>query len=62
MSENRTTIENMLKSLSEKISGMCKMDKQCWKVLDDVEDNVKAMLANVDKITAEQVKLQCWFG
>lgn len=53
--EYRNKMGLMLKSLSEKISGTSQTEKQCWKVFDDVEDKVKLTLAELDRVTSEQV-------
>ena len=47
----------MLKTLSDKVTKMCKLEKETWLLLDDVKDKVKEMRETVDTWTEKKVLL-----
>ena len=45
----------LLKSVSEKVTDICKRDKKIWRILDDAEVECRHMIEKIERIRDEQV-------
>ena len=48
--------KNLLKSASDKITEICKLDKQVWKMLDKEEIQCKVKIKKIEQARDDQVK------
>ena len=50
-------VKKLLKSANDKITEMCKLDKQIWRTLDDEEVQCKEKIEMIEQLCEEQVTI-----
>ena len=50
----RTTLD-MIKKFSDKVTELCKLVKQTWQTVDELNEKCEAMMNQVDKTAEKQV-------
>ena len=51
----------MIKKCSDKVTELCKLEKQTWQTVDELNEKCKAMMNQVDTTAEKQVPLLCLF-
>ena len=51
----------LLNKCSERITKLCKLEKETWETVDSITDKCEAMKKQVDDTTEEQVGVWCEF-
>ena len=56
-----TRFEDMIKKCSDKVTELCKLEKQTWQTVDELNEKCEAMMKQVDTTAEKQVLLFCSF-
>ena len=49
----------MIKKCSEKVTELCKLEKQTWQTVDELNEKCEAMMKQVDTTAEKQVQCSC---
>mgnify|MGYP001798279088 CR=1 FL=1 len=50
-----TLFEDMIKKCSDKVTELCKLEKQTWQTVDELNEKCQAMMNQVDTTVEKQV-------
>ena len=51
--------EDMIKKCSDKVTELCKLEKQTWQTVDELNEKCEAMMKQVDTTAEKQVQCSC---